>query len=258
VEIATAPPIDGGAETAGSLLFDSAWEIIFEWFTTAPEPISIFAIAGLVLWLGARRREPGLLLYLGIAAAMGALLLRLLVTVGDPGYLSRRHVLLPLFVTLPFTVAGIEATAAALARLLPPRARAFVFPCFFALIAAIHIPMSIASHRADQRTQRLAAEHILAHGGPGQRIYSTREKVGYYAGGQLVPIQAVNAEAALAAIAAEERAWLAFYREPTLEWFPGLDRHLAELGSDLHLERRWLEAESRDGRHLELYLWEKP
>ena len=231
-------------------------EIFHEWLGTAPETISGVALIGVLLLLRKGRGELGPLLYLAIAATLGAVLLRLLIMVGEPGYISRRHVYLLVFLALPFTVAGIAGIAHVIAKLLPAGGKRFAFPVLLALFVASLIPKAIDDHRAGQRAQRFAAEYILEHGGPGQRVYASREKVWYYCGGRFTPIPSDWAKERLEQMAGEERAWLAFYRERFGERVPELEALLTELGSGLTLEASWQEAGRREPRHLDLYLYQ--
>ena len=248
----------GGMLAVGdhSLAAASLNEIFKEWFSTAPELLGVATIVGaLAIFRGPRRRELGPLLYLGISLAMGAILLRLLISVGEPGYVSRRHVFLLVLLSLPFAAKGVALAAAGIAYFLPERGRRWVFPVLGGMVIAALAPKAIAAHRADQVTQRWAAAYILEHGGPGQRVFSSREKVGYYAGARLVPVEAGLTEYRLDQLEKSERAWLVFYRERLAERVPELDRLLGEFGNALEHHATWAEPRSKRPRHLELYLY---
>ncbi len=249
----------GGAGEAGSgasLALASLLEIFHEWLGTAPEPVGILAIVGLIALARDRKRELGPILYSLVAVTMGAVLLRLLIMVEEPGYLSRRHVYLMVFLALPFAGAGVSVLTRPFGRVLPRAWREFAFPILLALIVAMLVPKAVSGHRSNQRSQRLAAEYILAHGGLGQRVYSSREKIWYYAGARFKAVPPDIAAEILAQLAGEERAWLAFYRERFGERVPKLEEFLGRLGDRLTLEASWLEAGHRTPRHLDLYLYQ--
>ena len=250
----------GGMIAVGdsSLALASLNELFKEWFSTAPELVGVAAIVGaLAILRGPRRRDVGPLLYLGLSFAMALILLRLLISVGEPGYVSRRHVFLLVLLSLPFAAKGIALAASGIAYFLPESKRRFVFPILASMVIAALVPKALAAHRADQVTQRWAAEYIVAHGGTGQRVFSSREKVGYYAGARLVPLEAGLTEYRFDQLEKSDRAWLAFYRERLSGRVPKLDQLLGELGASLEHRATWAEPRSKRPRHLELYLYTK-
>ncbi len=258
------PPgaVPGGGVVLGAvdlpLTLASAGAIITTWFTTATELIGVLVLVGFTVRVRSKsHRDTGLFLYGAIAAGLCALLIRLLIHVEDPSYLSRRHVFLLVFMSLPFAVAGLQALSGPVASVLPPRLRTSSFALVLALVAAVLVPKATAAHRADQRAQRIAAEYILEHGGPGQRIYTDREKIAYYAGGQLLPLGPGGLEEPFRNLAAEHRAWLVFYRERLGPSTEEIDGRLGALGVALTPHGRWDERASRRPRHLELYLYER-
>ncbi|MFQ5654828.1 MAG: hypothetical protein ACE5GW_08870, partial [Planctomycetota bacterium] len=231
--------------------------IVGRWFSTSPEVLGVALIIGLFVTL--RRREWGIghTLFAVTAACMVVVLYRLLDAVGDPGYLSRRHVFTLVALGLPLAARGLLGIAALLRPHLPAgmgrRAAALVV----ALVLAVLAPKAIAAHRSDQRAQRDAACHILEHGGVGQMVFTTREKVGYYAGGSIVRFCS-SADAVLAQLFACERAWLAFYRERVDRHTPGFTTRLQGAPAGLERVGSFLEEHAAPSRHLDLYLWQRP
>lgn len=253
--------VGGGAVLASAdapLVLASAVSVFTEWYSTMTEALGGFALLGIALRLRRSPRAVGDLSSGFVAFGMVAVLILLLVQLQQPDYLSRRHVFVLVFLALPYACHFLAEFAPWLARILPRRIRAASFALLLAGFAAGLVYKSVDPHRADQRMQRVAAQYILDHGGAGQRIYTSREKVAYYAGGDLEPLTPGYAEQLVHRVAGQERAWIAFYRERFGVSSEEIDALLESLGPGLRRVGNWAEPASRRPRHLELYLYERP
>jgi hypothetical protein len=234
------------------------WKIFLRWYTTAPE---VIAVAFAIGWVGARRRRDWRdgRLYLGICAGLVTLMLfRLMQIENDPGYIVKRHVYLLVALTLPFAAHGLTLLGSWLDRRLGTARtwRAGVAPVALVTIVAIVLGVrAVAARRLDDMAQLEAANWILEHYGHGEVIFTDREKLPYYAGGQWRPLGG-DAATVLGSVQAHDRAWVAFYPD-RLRFVPGL-RELAERpASGLRLVQSFDEPEKGEGSQLALYIWER-
>ena len=244
---------------------EGAGRIFERWFSTSPEVIAIAFFFGLwVAWT--RRREApvptsvggGRWLIGGMVLPLVGILLLLIAKEGDPGYLSRRHVFLLVLFTLPLATWGLEAFARGLGAVLlrdrAPRAR-LAFPALILAGTVISLGTKGAlPQRHDQLAQREAAEWILEELGPGLSIFTDREKVAYYAGGEWRPFEK-RAEKVLAAARRHPRSVVAFYDDKVI--CAGIRDAVDAPGSGFRPVGSWAEKRKRS-RNLLVYVWEQP
>ncbi|MBN1422718.1 MAG: glycosyltransferase family 39 protein, partial [Planctomycetes bacterium] len=234
---------------------DLCW-IGFTFHIALPE--ALLAGLALAIILRGRIRAPSgaVLMCLAAWTIHAALLARLLSFVGDPGYLSRRHVLPMVAVSLPWAVAGIDAAAAWIAarrRAGAIRASA-LSTILIAVIACAYLPAAIAPLRRDQLAQKQAGlwlrERIRRDGRGDAILFTTREKVAYYARCAYIPLGEAGAGDALGAASASPR-YLAFY--------PGRDeiapRALERMRQRPERSTCIASFRERNGRVLEIRTW---
>lgn len=248
------PPAKGFLRHLPPRLADLCW-IGYTFHKALPEALLAGLILAILLGLRIRAASGALILCAAAWAIHAALLMRLLSFVGFPGYLSSRHVLPMVVVALPWAIGGIDAAAGWIAaRRLARGLRAGTLSAILvALFAGAHLFPALAPPRRDQLAQKEAGiwlrARIRAEGGGGI-VYTTREKVAYYARCPYVPLSEPGARASLEAVSPSPR-FLAFYRDRD-EIAPGA------LGLiEAHPERatRIAEFRERSGRVLEIHAW---
>jgi len=121
------------------------------------------------------------------------------------GYVSRRHVLVPMLLTLGYSAVGVEVLASAFARWgrrwvqgapvwLPRATSALVVLALCALSVGKVLRAGDVLHTA----RRHAAEWLHAEGERGALVAASKRRDAYYAGGDFVPLRAASAGGFLA------------------------------------------------------------
>jgi 4-amino-4-deoxy-L-arabinose transferase-like glycosyltransferase len=228
--------------------------VIGRWFTTCPDPLAIFFLVGAFLAIRRRDWSAGTVQFLLVAGVLIPVLLLLIAKEGDPRYLSRRHVFTLVLMSMPLAASGLLATGELLGRLVSPRnlRRGQVVLMVLALMGLT--AKATRAQRDDQIAQKHAAEWILAEYGPGAIIFTDREKVSYYSGGQWEWLN-INPGQTLERIKKHDRALVAFYDDKVIS--EGLGEILAAPDSGLKVVRSFPETESRRSRNLVVYEWKR-
>lgn len=244
---------------ADASIWDAMVRILVLWISTTPEVLWTAAVLGVLVM--ARRREwgRGATLYALICGAMAMLLVRLSDAVGDSTYVCRRHVFMMTAMSLPFAARGIHWCEEVLVKRLGGR----MFPTrlgggrgVILLIAmVVMIPKAVAPQRQGQLAQRDAAQWILEQHGVDESIFTKREKVPYYAGGEYHDLRSSPAKI-LIEMKQHDRAWLVFYEETVDQDCAGLLHYIEKRDTGLELVREFSETDSGKPRTLQLYRWQ--
>lgn len=243
------------AAIVGELSLRAIFKIFVRWYTTAPEVVAVAFVIGL---LGARRRDDWRdgRLYLGISAGLLILVLfRLMQIENDATYIAKRHVFVLVALTLPFAAHGLSLLGSWLEERFAPARRWRAGIALIAIVALVLGVRSAAARRLDDMAQLAAADWILEHYGDGEVIFTNREKLPYYAGGEWRPL-GVEPAAVLRRVQSHDRAWLAFYPE-RLRGVRGLRELVERPASGLRLAQSFDEPERAKGTQFALYLWER-
>lgn len=231
------------------------WRVFTRWFFGSSEAYAGAALIGAGFVIKHREWRRRHWLFFGTAASLILVWLLLLHSEGNYRYLTKRHALALVVLTLPLAARGVVGFTSVVSGWVKPSwsQRVGIVTLVAVLIAAG--VKAGAPQRFDQQSRRRAAERIFDQGGTHQVIFTDREKIAYYSGGEKRQLQP-NASDAMRSVYLESRAWLAFYRDDR----PDLVR-LAEAevraGRLIH-SGSFPEDPPDSHRILELYLWRAP
>jgi 4-amino-4-deoxy-L-arabinose transferase-like glycosyltransferase len=244
----TGPPADGGtgaqggadraaapAAPAGGLVRipGLAWHVL-DSFAAGYHPVPL---ALLVLGLALRRRRRERRIEALLLATLGAYLLVFMRVRAEWGYADKRHMLPLVTATLPIAGVGFVEAADRLAALLARRrpvlaARAPVLAIggLAALVYGIQLPKTLATQRKDQLGElaagRWIAQDAAARGIVHPPVFTHRDKVAYYGGGEWIQLPAGPAEASLARAIARGARYVAIREGRANDFWPGIERLL--------------------------------
>ncbi|MCA8959842.1 MAG: glycosyltransferase family 39 protein, partial [Planctomycetes bacterium] len=229
--------------------------IVDRWFFASPEVLGVAALIGAIAVVRRREWYRGHLLFVTALASLVGVFLLLLHSSQDYGYLTKRHVITLVTLTLPFAARGVTAFSSILASRVPASQRRRVFPFVLAgVLVAIGVK-AIAPQRGDQRAQRSAADYILGHGS-SEFVLTPREKIAYYCGSER-RLWPESAEAIVAEIRSRPEGWIVFYREKWPEISSGLEAaiRVGIVGGTLERDTSFEERDRDPARHLDVYRW---
>ncbi len=239
-------------------LFDprAAWRVLTRWFFASPEVLAVATVVGVA---GTVRKHEWCRGHTLFAMAMGFLMvifLLLLHSSEDYGYVTKRHVIAIATLCLPFSARGIVTMGRSVGSWVP---KAIAHRGPQVVLAAVLLATGVkalAPQRYDQLAQRDAAEYIHEHGGDGQLLFTPREKIAYYSGGERASWSGDYATL-LEHLREHDRAWIVFYREKWPDLHERLSGEIAAgRANGLVLETTF--AEDRRPRHIDLFRWTRP
>jgi hypothetical protein len=187
-------------------------QVVAGWFDALTEVLTLGFLVGLwALWRHGGR-SPGHTLYALCAAFMVAVLVMLMASQKDPDYLSRRHLFVLVVLALPVAAEGLLALGAALGAKYPRWGDRRGSMTVFGLALLGLTLHAVSAQREDQYAQLEAARWILSQYGPGEMVFSDREKVAYYADATGLALPP-DVPSLLRETQGLSRAWVAFYYE---------------------------------------------
>lgn len=257
------------ASIPGAAVVEPLGEIFERWFSTCTIPLAPFALLGVAVAIRRRRSVPPGAMLSGLVVTAMLLVLWRLISVTGPGYLSRRHVFSMVALSLPWVVYGVEWLAErARGWRTPgerptgireePLGRSRIATWILIALCLSGGVRALRPDRGEQLGQRHAGEYILEAEAqrPGAVVFSSREKVAYYALGRLESI-AVQPLETLDRARRWPAAWIAFYPSDLYgDDFERFHRDWDRLPPGFRHEKTW--GGEGSGRRLELYRWERP
>ncbi|MBW2244364.1 MAG: glycosyltransferase family 39 protein [Deltaproteobacteria bacterium] len=143
-------------------------------------------LAGLALG-GLGRAGPRARFIGGVVAAYAVVLLLLAANVG---YVSGRHALPPLILTLGYVAGGVMALGQWAGRRFGKATGHLVLAALLALVTGIGLGKALPPDRGDSRAARIAAEWLGSQDIPVRGLAARKRRIAYYAGAPFVKIHA--------------------------------------------------------------------
>lgn len=228
--------------------------IFTRWFFTCSEAYAGAAIIGVGAVVRGREwcRRHSLFIVSGLLLVLVWLLL--LHSEGNYRYLTKRHVLALVVLSMPLMGRGVLAFTRTVTPWLPEKWHPRVYPVVLFLVLAAAGIKAAAPQRHDQLGQLDAADYILEHGGRGQIVFTEREKIVYYSGG-VERLLHQSADDVIRSLFATDRGWLAFYRDERADLYRLAQREV-EAGRLEHAQSFAVD-DAGSERTLELFLWRR-